>query len=446
MKHIILVIFCLSIALLAAQGAPFYPTTTLIENFGASWCGACAFAQAGLNVIEAEVNPGEINIPRLLTESPGYSFDEMDERFEYYGVLGFPAVFFNGKLRVDGSDDLVADGTLYRNALNQFRYLASPIKMSVENANHATGDYSFKVTMMHPEQSIEAGNVVFYLVEDNVAEGITRLVRHIQSQTIDISGQGNFQTFNFSLTPSPAWNTANLWAVAFVQMPAKTIIQSVSTLPEPEQQIRVAVPFDLNLVEPVPLTLFSPFFYVHNLGPAGTIVTSIDVHSAPSDWYLNYCDEDGACLPGFLEIPHTIAENGYKTFDLNVIADSEGLAVFDFVIQKDGAETYRIPFSLRVGNVSNNDAISVPMPLSVKSAWPNPFKTALSFELHNSKAGTNSNLFIYNSRGQRVSSLPLKNLQQGSNLVNWEAQDLPNGIYFYRLEHSAQTGKILKLR
>ncbi len=435
-----------SIAVLAAQSAPFYPTTTLVENFGASWCAACNVAQQGLDVIESEVHAGEIIIPRLLTESGEYSFAEMDERFDYYEVLGFPAVFFNGKIRVDGSDDLVADGSLYRTALNQFRYLASPLKMTVENANHSTGNYAFKVTMMHPEQSIEAGNVMFYLVEDNVADGITRLVRNVQSQAIALSGQGNFQTFNFSVSPNPAWNSANLWALAFVQVPAKTVIQAVSTLPVPEQQIRVAVPFDRNLTETEPLTLFSPFFYVHNLGPAGTFITSIEIHSAPATWFLNYCDEDGACLPGGLQVPHAVDANGFKTFDLNVVADSEGLAVFDFVIQKEGSETYRIPFSLRVGNVSNADPISAPASISVRSAWPNPFQNTLSFELQSAKTGLNSNLKIYNSRGQIVSTVPLINLQQGSSQVNWDASELPAGVYFYRLENAKQTGKILKLR
>lgn len=446
MKKVLLLFVIAGIALLGAQTAAYYPTTTLVENFGASWCAACAFAQQGLDVIESEVNDSEIIIPRLLTESGPYSNPEMDARFQYYNVLGFPAVIFNGKIRVNGSDEPVMDGSLYREALNQFRYLGSPLKMIVESFDHNSGDYSFKVSMVNDEIAIEDANVVFYLVENDLPEELNRIVRAVQSQPISIAGAGNEQLFSFNLEPDPGWNPANLWATAFVQLPTNTILQSVSTLPQPEHQIRVAVPFDLKIEADETGDIFSPYFHVYNLGAASTLNIHVEIHDAPGDWYINYCDEDGACLPGSMTIPHPVAANGHKTFDLNIQAGSEGRASFDFVIEAAGAEPYRIPFELVVGDVSNDDPVAVPAAISVSRAWPNPFRDRLSFEVQSQKAGASTDIAIYNARGQKVSTLKMDNLQQGLNQVSWEAGDLPAGVYFYKAAAGAKSGKILRIR
>ncbi|MCK9557321.1 MAG: T9SS type A sorting domain-containing protein [Candidatus Cloacimonetes bacterium] len=446
MKKALLLFVIAGTALLSAQMAPYYPTTSMVENFGASWCEACEFAQQGLDVIEAEVNPGEIIIPRLLTESGPYSNPEIAARFQHYEVLGYPAVIFNGKIRVNGSDEPVMDGSLYREALNQFRYLGSPLKMTVESYDHNSGNYSFKVIMVNDEIAIADAEVVFYLVEDNLPEDLTRIVRTVQSQPISIAGAGNFQVFNFSIVPDPAWNLANVWATAFVQMPQNTILQAVSTLPQPEHQIRVAVPFDLKLSSEVTGDFFSPYFHVFNLGPAATLNIHVEILNAPEDWYINYCDEEGACLPGSMTVPHSVDENGHKTFDLNIQANSEGRAFFDFVIETTGAEPYRIPFELTVGEVSADDPLAVPSAITVQKAWPNPFSDILSFDVYNVKAGSSSGISIYNARGQKVSSLKLDNLQEGLNQVSWDAGDLPSGLYFYKTGAGAKSGKILKIR
>lgn len=446
MKHLLIILFALCLSLLAAQNAPYYPTTTLIENFGASWCLACEVAQQGLDVISSEVQASEIIVPRLLTESGDYSFPEMDERFSYYEVLGFPAVIFNGKIRVNGSDEPIADGSLYRDALNQFRYLASPIKMAVQSANHASGDYSFRVSMLHPGQSIEDAAIRFYLVEKSVTEDLDDIVRNVQSQPITISGEGTNLDFNFNVSPDPAWNTANLWALAFVQASNKTVLQAISTQPAPENQIRVAVPFDIDIRVLEPGSFFSPLFYVYKMGTAGTISTVVEPVDLPEDWFVNYCDVDGFCYPGGTVYEHEMGANEAKAFDLNVYTGSEGVGLFNFVISSTDAETYRIPFRMSVGNVSNQDPTSAPAAISVTSAWPNPFQNAVKFDLQSAKAGVSTELGIFNSRGQKVANIPLHNLQQGINQVSWDATDLPNGIYFYRLKNSNISGKLLRLR
>lgn len=446
MKHIMIIILLLGLALLYAQNAPYYPTTTLIENFGASWCAACEFAQMGLDTIESQINPGEVIFTRLLTESGQHSSAEVDSRFELYEVLGFPAVIFNGKIRVNGSDEPVMDGSLFREALNQFRYLGSPLKMNWEEINHADGIYTVNVAMLHDEIVVEDGMVYLYLVEDNLGEGLTRIVHYVSSQAISIAGAGSTALFDFDITPDPAWDLSNLWAVAFVQLPSNTILQAISSEPQSGNQIRVAAPFDLNMRTEDTGAFFSPNFYVYNIGEASILNTSVQVHSAPDDWYVNYCDLQGMCYPGSMIFSHNMSANQAKAFDLNISAGSEGTGVFDFVIESDDAPSYRIPFTLRVGNVSNVDPLVVPATLSIQNTWPNPFKQGLSFQIQNAKAGSSSKITIFNTRGQKVDELPLQNLKEGINQVSWNATDLPSGVYFYRLDGNLQSGKLLKVQ
>jgi hypothetical protein len=67
------------------------------------------------------------------------------------------------------------------------------------------------------------------------------------------------------------------------------------------------------------------------------------------------------------------------------------------------------------------------------SVYPNPFNssTIISFELFSVSP---INLKIYNIYGQEISKLETRNSQPGTNQIEWNAEGLPSGIYFARLE------------
>jgi hypothetical protein len=73
-----------------------------------------------------------------------------------------------------------------------------------------------------------------------------------------------------------------------------------------------------------------------------------------------------------------------------------------------------------------------PITPSVLSAHPNPFtnSTEISFALP--KAGK-VNLSIYDASGRLVTTLLNSNLSAGTHTVVWNAQNMPAGIYFYKL-------------
>jgi len=435
----------ISVAFLAADPV-YYPTTAVIENFGASWCGGCELAQQGLSAMQSELYPGEVIIGRLLTESGEYSNAEVDTRFDYYEVMGLPAVIFNGKIRVDGASDDTVNGTEYLAAINNFRYLGSPLKMSVQSFDASSGAFSVLTEMVHDTIALEDASVVFYLVEDDVTAEFTQIVRSVQTESITLSGAGSSTLSHASFSLDPAWIQANLWAFAFVQLPSKTILQAASTTPAPEYSVRAAIPFDNDLQSDDSGTFFSPPFWIYNLGEVNDVTMHIEIISAPDNWYFNYCDEAGNCFPGTLNIPFSYTAGEAKSFDLNLDAVGNGTAKFNLVVESPQSGVYKVPFTFTVGPISSSDPLASPVQISLGSSYPNPFQSEVSFELSSSKSGLSTALEIYNVRGQKLLELPAPNLQKGVNNISWKADHLPDGLYFYRLKDTLQTGKILKLR
>jgi len=445
MRYIAILFLLLGVVALGAD-APYYPTTPVVENFGASWCGACEYAQAGLAIMENNLAPNEAIISRLLTESGSYSNDEVDGRFDHYEVMGLPAVIFNGKVRVDGADDVVATGEPFLEAISNFRYLASPMKMEIEDFDPSTGEISVEITMLHDSYDTEGGTLYFYLLEDELLPDLTRLVRSVKSLPISLSGAGSSVTLSSAFTLDSAWDTSQFWAFAFVQMPGNAIIQAASTLEQPEYFIRAAVPFTHEIQGTQDGIYESPLFWVYNMGAADDVTIHIETISAPEGWSLNYCDVTGNCFPGAVQIPFSFAAGEAKSFDLNIWAEGNGTAILNFVIESPNSGIYKIPFSYTLGPISNDDPVQSPGLLKLARSFPNPFVDRVSFELESPKSGLDATIQIFNIKGQKLSELPAKNLLQGANSVFWDASDLPAGIYLYRLKGTTQGGRILKLR
>lgn len=70
---------------------------------------------------------------------------------------------------------------------------------------------------------------------------------------------------------------------------------------------------------------------------------------------------------------------------------------------------------------------------SLYQNYPNPFNstTTISFDLPKS---ANVKLTIYNLLGQEIEKLINEHKESGNYKINWNANNLPSGIYLYRLE------------
>jgi hypothetical protein len=77
---------------------------------------------------------------------------------------------------------------------------------------------------------------------------------------------------------------------------------------------------------------------------------------------------------------------------------------------------------------------------AVVSAYPNPANDLVVFNIENQDFA-NSQLVIYDALGSIIVSINTGSNQQ----ISWSASNLPNGVYFYRLEKDNLKGASSKL-
>jgi hypothetical protein len=89
----------------------------------------------------------------------------------------------------------------------------------------------------------------------------------------------------------------------------------------------------------------------------------------------------------------------------------------------------------------------IPSEYSLIRNYPNPFNpsTNIEFSLPHSGCVT---LKVYNTLGEQVAELLSENRDAGKYRVQWNASNLPSGVYFYRLQAGEfmQTNKLLLLK
>jgi aminopeptidase N len=97
--------------------------------------------------------------------------------------------------------------------------------------------------------------------------------------------------------------------------------------------------------------------------------------------------------------------------------------------------------------VAISEIPGIPTQFALKQNYPNPFNptTTIRFDLPEAMYAS---LKVYNSLGEEVATLVEKDLLAGRYSIDWNADDLASGIYFYRLHAGdfAATKKLLLLR
>ncbi|MCI0450749.1 MAG: T9SS type A sorting domain-containing protein [Chlorobi bacterium] len=102
--------------------------------------------------------------------------------------------------------------------------------------------------------------------------------------------------------------------------------------------------------------------------------------------------------------------------------------------------SWSTPFSFTTENVTGITQISsgVPAEYKLHSNFPNPFNpsTKIRFDL---KSAGDAELIIFNVLGERVAEEQFGKLSAGYYQYEWNAADMPSGVYFYRLESGSFT-------
>jgi len=118
--------------------------------------------------------------------------------------------------------------------------------------------------------------------------------------------------------------------------------------------------------------------------------------------------------------------------------------------QNDG-ENWRTSSQIH-GSPEKNDEVSTDIieidnitapKFSMDQNYPNPFNPVTTLKYSFSRGGHVS-LTIFNMLGQEIESLVNREMQPGSYSISWDAQNLPSGVYFYKLTVDSRS-KIKKM-
>ncbi len=82
----------------------------------------------------------------------------------------------------------------------------------------------------------------------------------------------------------------------------------------------------------------------------------------------------------------------------------------------------------------------VPQKFALEQNFPNPFNPSTTFKFSLPR-GANVRLEVFNPLGQRVATVLNEKMSIGTHEVEWQAKDLPSGIYFYRLTANSPSGQ-----
>ena len=86
-----------------------------------------------------------------------------------------------------------------------------------------------------------------------------------------------------------------------------------------------------------------------------------------------------------------------------------------------------------------NNGTDVPEGFSLHQNYPNPFNpaTKIKFSIPQDLGDKNISLTIFDVLGNEVSKLAEGKLTAGDHEIEWNAENMPSGVYFYKLENSA---------
>jgi hypothetical protein len=447
-RKIMIAVLLLGMAALYANPG-YYPRTLIAEDFCGDWCPTCLDAAAGLDTLHANYTNNEFISTRYYMQSGDLSNADSDARAAYYGVDLVPTVIFNGVQTVSGGGDDIADGSTFHGLVQPKIYSTSPIKITVTDFNSTTGYASARVTMISPDYALNSQSLTFILMENNLTATDTRVVRAVITNPLTLSGENNYFDTDCTFTILPAYNTANLWVAAIAQLNDHSIIQAASSLPQPQYQIRAAMPFSTALVDSANINYNSDPIWFFNLGQADDFTIMIEQDDAPADWYFNFCDEDN-CYPGFIPHAFSLGAGEMTTFHLNLSIGSNGIAHFRFVIDSPHLDQpYEIPFSYQTSDTPADDQIQPVTALALLQNYPNPFNASTSFRIESPKDGKPVEVQIFNTKGQKVRQLTSGQLTTGTNEISWDGKDylgksLPQGIYYYKIK-GASADKVRRL-
>lgn len=424
--------FILLLAAVLAADPTYYPLTTIAESCVIQGNTPSNTALAQLENVLAETHRGEFIATRLYHQSGDLSSPSVEERFAFLGALSVPTVVFNGNGVFTGTQA----ESVYAETVKAKLFQPSPLRLKITNFDPSTGTITVKAWLKDPRVEIVDQNLVLMLVEDSV-DAETNVARQVKYNSISLTSVGQPASVSDTFTIDPGWNQDHLWAVACVQTNSKQILQTASTWALPTYNIRAAMDWDpAGLVATPDSYLLTDPLWIFNTGESDNMEMRLLADEAPENWYFNYCDETGNCYPGDTAIPLVLGDGDSKAFHLNIGVGSLGTATCHFEITSANLGTFIIPFTIQASTAVSDQVLKPVVSLGANS--PNPFRGSTAFEVSAQKS-SQASIQIFDLKGRLIDEIQLQNLVPGSNRVEWQVpDDLPSGLYFYRLKQSSE--------
>ncbi len=180
------------------------------------------------------------------------------------------------------------------------------------------------------------------------------------------------------------------------------------------------------------------------------------VHGANEYYYLENGKESYLRLPldkllGFLNYISFSIED-FTPFFMNPASEPDFGGIRK-VVEEEFLSIYSQHFStigvgFKIDDPTNVNSISVaPDEYGLAQNYPNPFNPATRINYTLPNAGL-TKLSIYNSIGEEVKTLVNENQSAGNYSINFNASDLPSGLYFYSLTSGnfTQTNKMILMK
>ena len=131
------------------------------------------------------------------------------------------------------------------------------------------------------------------------------------------------------------------------------------------------------------------------------------------------------------------------------VIGSGQFGLFSFQQDNDGVEGWfdNIVVNTLVSSVEENSSGIIPGSFSLEQNFPNPFNPSTAIEFNIAESDFVS-LSVFNLLGEQVGTIVNEYLPAGSYKANWDAEDLPSGVYIYTILAGkfSQSNKMILLK
>lgn len=256
MKKITLAFVSAAILTGVADVAAQAPRFVLFEHFTQASCGPCAQQNPGFQNNILTPNPNTVRHIAYHTSWPGvdpmynHNPTEPTDRVNYYNVTGVPSISMNGNQKT-GQPGAFTQADVD----NQFA-MGSPIKVSVsevDNGNNRdvtisvltvgtvpSGTWKLRVAIV--EDPIIYGTPPGSNGETDFPNVFRKMLPNTTGAAYTPASLGNAVTFTYNYNEDPAWNTANLKVIAFIQNDVTKEVLQTGTINDPIINYTLAQP------------------------------------------------------------------------------------------------------------------------------------------------------------------------------------------------------------